>query len=73
MSTTTIDPTVPTESDFKWIVLDEDWASTRSATKYGSLAEMHKAPLHLSGARAEKFRAAKTRRVPRAATPLPLA
>jgi hypothetical protein len=56
--------------DFKWEFLDENLSD--DVRRYGSVFEMHTAPLQLTGVTAAKFAAAKRRRVPRSATPLSL-
>jgi hypothetical protein len=60
----------PTGEDFKWEFLDENLSD--GIQRYGSIFEMHAAPLRLNGATADRFAAAKRRRVPRSATPLSL-
>ena len=56
--------------DFQWEYLDESLRN--DVRRYGSIFEMHTAPLRLTGATAGKFAAAKRRRVPRSAAPLSL-
>ena len=56
--------------DLKWIRLDDGQAAV--ATTYGSVFEMRTAPIRLNGLLAARVVAAKERRLPQVARPLPL-
>jgi hypothetical protein len=58
------------EKEFTWVYVDE--SLTVGTQRYGSLNEMHSAPLTLNKETAAKFAAAKRRRLPRSTTPLSL-
>jgi hypothetical protein len=58
------------QQDFEWEFLDEHLGDRPQ--RYGSIFEMHAAPLRLTGTTAGKFAALKQRRVPRSAKPLSL-
>jgi len=72
MSHAIADVATPTVPEFEWVELDEDWLTDDDATKYGSLAEMHTAPLRLNAETEARFAVAKSRGVRRTAPPLQL-
>jgi hypothetical protein len=72
MSHAIADSATPAVPDFEWVELDEDGLTDDDATKYGSLVEMHTAPLRLNPATEARFAAAKSRGVRRTAPPLQL-